>query len=168
MSAKGYIVHLDPKPALVVFGLNQGIWRAVIRHELGEGGEDLLRQYSLLRLSAMNVTDALQTMPSEGDALSLIGEERCEQILQGYTSEHDDKHTNGELLEAALAYVMAGVETDEFDQVDVEEGMRDAYPWPESWHPSEDPIRNLTIAAALLTAEIDRLLRKRAKEGRAD
>ena len=43
-----------------------------------------------------------------------------------------------------------------------------AHDWPwgsEYWKPSEDPVRNLVKAGALIAAEIDRLNRAKAKGG---
>lgn len=87
---------------------------------------------------------------------------------EGFSAEHDDAHTKGQLIEAARAYAFAAFILAEFG------GEAPKYPndWPEEWDmsfwkPSADPIRNLVKAGALLAAEIDRLERKKSREPRA-
>lgn len=83
-----------------------------------------------------------------------IALERLRQIEQeGWTPEHDDSHDLGELANAAACYTLAN-----FDGKGV--GVPMAWPWEDSWwKPSDDPIRNLEKAGALIAAEIDRLQR---------
>lgn len=95
----------------------------------------------------------------------LIAMERQRQMGQeGWTEDHDDTHTMGELSQAAHAYAEVasaqtrGASADEFPaDMMVAEGD---WPFEEKWwKPSSDPIRNLIKAGALVAAEIDRLLR---------
>ena len=78
-----------------------------------------------------------------------IAAERQRQIEQeGWTPEHDDEHGFGELLAAARNY-MSAVAADQAPGMD--------WPWHGSWwKPSDDPVRNLVKAGALIAAEIDR------------
>lgn len=90
----------------------------------------------------------------------LIEAERQRQIeVEGWTPDHDDEHTGGELSQAAAAYALGGhVLTDI-------EGERELHIWPTSWDAPEDTIkrkprlRQLVIAGALIVAEIERLQR---------
>lgn len=92
----------------------------------------------------------------EVDSVRMLAEERWRQIeVEGWTAGHDDDHYDGELARAAEAYL--------FRYAD---GANATLPgmWPARWHhrhwkPSDDPIRNLVKAGALILAEIDRLLR---------
>lgn len=90
-----------------------------------------------------------------------IAAERQRQIEQeGWTPQHDDEHANGELLGAALAYAVQVAQP--------AKGGRPVGWWPKRWamswwKPSEDPIRNLEKAGALIAAEIDRQLRARER-----
>lgn len=86
----------------------------------------------------------------------LIAAERQRQISQeGWTPEHDDEHQRHELIVAAMAYANGSL----FESAG--SVPPDYWPWDEvSWKPSDDPIRNLTKAGALIAAEIDRLQRK--------
>ena len=91
------------------------------------------------------------TVPKAGT--DLIAAERQRQIqAEGWTPERDARYVNGELRNAAIAYAM----------VCDEAGEHASDVWPPTWStamwkPSEDPIRNLIRAGALIAAEIDRL-----------
>jgi len=86
--------------------------------------------------------------------VELIADERKRQVeAEGWTPEHDDKYSSNELIRAGGCYANA------------------PYSWPwsaEWWKPSDDPIRNLVKAGALIAAEIDRLLRLEAKKTTAN
>lgn len=99
-------------------------------------------------------------------SIELIAAERERQISEeGWTAQHDDGHTRGQLSEAGACYATAasamvrGAEPEEFSaEMLISEGE---WPWDEEWwKPSPDPIRNLVKAGALIAAEIDRLQRK--------
>ncbi len=86
---------------------------------------------------------------SAPSAIGLIAEERRRQVAgEGWSERHDDTHTNGELVLAAVAYL--------------DTSAADIY-WP--WDMVDfkpvtgDRIRELVKAGALVAAEIDRLLR---------
>jgi hypothetical protein len=85
------------------------------------------------------------------DGANLIAAERQRQIqVEGWTPEHDDKHRPGELAAAAVSYIFPA-------------DSAWYWPWDEPFKLSDDPIRNLVKAGALIAAEIDRLTR--AAEG---
>jgi hypothetical protein len=100
--------------------------------------------------------------------VELITAERERQVsVEGWKPEHDDKHEEGDLTGAAMAYASAAQ-----DQVTVikdgtvksvvalDRSMYIFWPWDQDWwKPSPDPIRNLVKAGALIAAEIDRLQR---------
>ena len=105
-----------------------------------------------------------------GDGVDLIGEERIRQVtVEGWTPEHDDRHTEGDLCDAACAYAAAAQATYYDDHcvtfADIKSGKPPrSWPWEAVWwKPSDDPIRNLVKAGALIAAEIDRLQRRDAK-----
>lgn len=90
-----------------------------------------------------------------------IAAERQRQVeAEGWTPEHDDEHDSAELARAAHRYLthainQAGWNTAHFGAL--------GWPWDHAWwKPSNDPIRNLVKAGALIAAEIDRLQRKAA------
>lgn len=100
--------------------------------------------------------------------VELIAAERERQVSQEcWTAEHDDCHDKGELARAAACYAVS-------QRIEMLNGWLDAGPscpyavprllplWPfdaEWWKPSNDPLRNLVKAGALIAAEIDRIQR---------
>jgi len=96
-----------------------------------------------------------------GMGATRITVERQRQIdVEGWTPEHDDQWTAAQLAEAALCYLlMAREDGPRLGHVPV------IWPWhPDWWKPSDEPIRNLEKAGALIAAEIDRLEVARADE----
>ena len=85
----------------------------------------------------------------------LIAAERERQITrEGFSTEHDDHHGEDEIACAAESYLLA--------YLGYEHAPKGQWPWHrEDFKPSEDPIRNLVKAGALIAAEIDRLNRAR-------
>jgi hypothetical protein len=94
--------------------------------------------------------------------VELIAAERKRQIaVEGWTADHDDKHDRADLVRAALQYAetvrkqLLGASKEHAFYRSIS-----YWPWDESWwKPSDDPIRNLEKAGALIAAEIDRLQR---------
>lgn len=88
---------------------------------------------------------------ANGYGVAKIAAERRRQIsAEGWTPEHDDTHTEYELVSAAVAYAAEVAGLDYPSQF---------WPWDyESWRPGSD-VRMLVKAGALIAAEIDRLLR---------
>lgn len=83
-----------------------------------------------------------------------ITAERQRQIeVEGWTPEHDDEHVPSALTAAACCYAYAAFDADPSN-------VPGDWPWSARWwKPSDDPIRNLVKAGALIAAEIDRLER---------
>lgn len=78
-------------------------------------------------------------------------DERVRQLENEFWDyEHDDEHTNNELIHAAVCYAKANISP--YGAVQPME-----WPWgADDWNP-KDTRRNLVIAAALLIAEIERI-----------
>lgn len=99
-----------------------------------------------------------------------IAAERARQITtKGWTPEHDDDHDDGTLAIAAKSYLFAATIAAGDDPVMKAAIIDRRVPipgWPKGWDfkPSDDPIRNLVKAGALIAAEIDRLERTKAAE----
>lgn len=85
---------------------------------------------------------------------ALIAAERERQVqVEGWTPAHDDAHTRQELAAAAIIYIHYRNRGANFP-------TPLNWPWDRAWwKPSDDPIRNLVKAGALIAAEIDRLQR---------
>lgn len=86
----------------------------------------------------------------------LIAEERQRQINEkGWTAEHDDSHTRGELSDVGA---LLAIDISTYSDIAVppwgaklDDHVREKY--------ADHPVRRLTIAGALIAAEIDRLQR---------
>ena len=111
---------------------------------------------------------------AERDAQDLTGEltgaemisaeRRRQQAVEGWSAEHDDEHTNGQIIDAALCYVYASFN---LGHPAMKKPLKE-WPWDDCWwKPNhEDAIPNLTKAGALIAAEIDR--RKRLQQAAAE
>jgi hypothetical protein len=95
------------------------------------------------------------------NAIELIAAERSRQVSQeGWTPEHDDQHTDSEMVRAAVCYARrAAHQIAICDDWPVH--LPDDWPWDESWWKPTDPLPNLVKAGALIAAEIDRLQREK-------
>lgn len=103
--------------------------------------------------------------------VELIAAERARQISQeGWTSEHDDDHGDGQMADAAGCYALAPHHRAPTISARIpgntrlpEQRVRVPARWPwdaEWWKPCpEDRVRELVKAGALIAAEIDRLNR---------
>ena len=100
-----------------------------------------------------------------GEGVRLIAAERLRQITEeGWTAEHDDRRYEGNIGIAGATYAMHACCQLQNPEEDLS-GVPAEWPWDDDWwKPSTDPVRNLTKAGALITAEIDRLQRLKAKE----
>lgn len=94
--------------------------------------------------------------------IELIQEERQRQIaVEGWTPAHDDAHVDREMISAAVVYANCGADAQHsIEPMQMRMRYTAEFPWTADWFkPSEDPIRNLVKAGALIAAEIDRLQR---------
>lgn len=100
--------------------------------------------------------------------VELIAAERQRQVAEEeFDADHDSYHVDGELAIVAAIYAAAGDKEVKVLRFNVETEVSHlpviADAWPERWDPdydkrgNYDPIRRLTIAGALIAAEIDRL-----------
>lgn len=97
--------------------------------------------------------------PSRG--VQLIATERSRQVTnEGHTAE-GDRHQGDLLARAGVEYanVAVSVLRSGPDAAHFDPPLRWNWPWSnEFWKPSEDPIRDLTKAGALIAAAIDSLI----------
>lgn len=83
--------------------------------------------------------------------LQLIREERERQKnVEGWTAQHDNQHSDGELAAAARCYELAR---------NAKAPRPHEWPWKREWWKPADRVRNLVKAGALYRAELDRLSR---------
>lgn len=103
------------------------------------------------RMRECTWTDLMKSRAAE-DVLR----ERWRQIdREGWTSAHDDKHTDGEMAQAASCYAWYAT------------GVKPPllWPWEDCWWKPGDRRRDLVKAGALILAEIERLDRFAKTEG---
>lgn len=115
------------------------------------------------------------------NGVELIAVERERQVeVEGRTLKHDDRHHKDELARAATCYAMP---EPIFVKREGKDGVTFRTPWPRAYHSSwsergdgwypwrkseTDRLTELVRAGALVAAEIDRLQRLAAKEGKPD
>ena len=104
-------------------------------------------------------------------AIEMIAAERQRQIeKEGYTHEHDDKHVEGQIGDAAACDAV-GEEVFVPDRSACSPQYNTIWPWEGDVADTiegKGRVRQLTIAGALIVAEIERLQRAEAKAaGRA-
>jgi len=88
------------------------------------------------------------------NAIQDIIAERHRQIsVEGWTPEHDDKHTDRSLLRAAIAYAISAA-TEAYSTANPISGW---WKWSSDWWKPTDRRRDLVKAAALIIAEIERM-----------
>lgn len=101
-------------------------------------------------------------------AAAIVAERIRQREVEGWTSEHDDEHAEGEMAIAAACYAVNGLSQDRngtplrlFQRQKHAVGCDfcDIWPWDLAWdkrskHPRD---RSVAIAGALLAAELDRI-----------
>ena len=101
----------------------------------------------------MDTTDTTAAPPlhawSSQAALDVLTERRRQIEAEGWTPEHDDAHSSGDLMQAAICYAMGATF--------VSGATLDLWPWDRAWWKPKDKRSNIVRAAALLLAEIERL-----------
>ncbi|EDZ4325280.1 hypothetical protein FVC29_03290 [Salmonella enterica] len=153
--------HADPRRVIKLFavppvpGVYDDVLNIIDLLENNEWAEHCTNTVlgSLLESEITRLVGMTQSAPSESasqpltDALRDVIAERQRQIsVKGWTPEHDDTYTCGELAAAAISYI---------------EPMEAESYWPADWHDDSfrpsDERRNLVKATALLLAELERL-----------
>jgi hypothetical protein len=90
----------------------------------------------------------------------VLAERRRQIETEGWTPEHDDQHTEGELAKAAACYAWAGGVVSTFREIGEwwdARVLRRLWPWDRRWWKPSTPRRDLVKAGALIIAEIERL-----------
>ena len=129
-----------------------------VRDQAGTFGPALRAALTAVGRAPIQQDSDLDPGPTPGDVLAWgsqavldVAAERRRQIeAEGWTPEHDDEHSVGELAKAAACYalVSAGFNPDATINV---------WPWHRLWWKPSDKRRNLVKAGALILAEIERL-----------
>ncbi|WP_121142353.1 hypothetical protein [Pseudomonas aeruginosa] len=95
--------------------------------------------------------------------LDVQAERRRQITAEGWTPEHDDEHSHGQMARAAACYALAGSSAPNDGTAALLVSL--AWPWDEQWWKPTTPRRDLVKACALGLAEIERLDRVAASQG---
>jgi hypothetical protein len=114
--------------------------------------------YHELKMNA--AFSALKNIAQQSSGVILIAGERKRQIeVEGWTAEHDAKHIDGELADAAAFYAMTDDARSFIDENWGNDMWLHLWPFDLKWLKltPDDRIKQLTKAGALIASEIDRL-----------
>ncbi|MCY0418567.1 hypothetical protein OVV41_20205 [Pseudomonas aeruginosa] len=95
--------------------------------------------------------------------LDVQAERRRQVEAEGWTPEHDDEHSHGQMARAAACYALAGSSAPNDETAALLVSL--AWPWDEQWWKPSTARRDLVKACALALAEIERLDRATATQG---
>ncbi|EPG5526319.1 Lar family restriction alleviation protein [Pseudomonas aeruginosa] len=87
--------------------------------------------------------------------LDVQAERRRQVEAEGWTPEHDDEHSHGQIARAAACYALAGSSAPNDGTAALLVSL--AWPWDQQWWKPSTPRRDLVKACALALAEIERL-----------
>lgn len=96
--------------------------------------------------------------------VELIEQERKEQVLKhGYTADEDDTRHNGALAMGGAAYALCAAHKRGMN-IGGADPAGDLWLFPiKTFKPSDDPLKTLAKAGAMIAAEMDKIIRERAK-----
>lgn len=105
------------------------------------------------------ISDESCTIKHDLTSLSLVTQERHKQLKIGYTLDSDKHYSQNQLL--LYSSYWSSPESYEHVRKDIEDLLKEmySYGWPDSCfnYGDKTPVQRLTIAAALICAEIDRI-----------
>ncbi|HHJ1398601.1 TPA: hypothetical protein ACQGPQ_002107 [Pseudomonas aeruginosa] len=87
--------------------------------------------------------------------LDVQAERRRQVEAEGWTPEHDDEHSHGQMARAAACYALAGSSAPNDGTAALLVSL--AWPWDQQWWKPTSARRDLVKACALALAEIERL-----------
>ncbi|WP_149603926.1 ead/Ea22-like family protein [Enterobacter hormaechei] len=92
-------------------------------------------------------------------AIDVLAERQRQQSAEGWTTEHDDDHSCGEMALAASSYAQYA------HRKPIAPAIPFNWPWEPEWFKQQGPRRDLVKAGALILAEIERIDRAAAGKG---
>ncbi|MGX8981755.1 hypothetical protein ACWWD0_14630 [Pseudomonas aeruginosa] len=95
--------------------------------------------------------------------IDVLAERRRQVEAEGWTPEHDDEHSHGQMARAAACYALAGSSAPNDGTAALLVSL--AWPWDQQWWKPTSARRDLVKACALALAEIERLDRATATQG---
>ncbi|MDM3127282.1 hypothetical protein [Citrobacter sp. CK204] len=141
---KLYIDHLESK-------LEAAEHTAAVDHEaacsLVEENEELKRK---LEAAEKRIAE-LEARAFNPAILDVIAERQRQQSVEGWTPEHDDEHSGGEMALAASSYALYA------HRKPIAPAIPFNWPWEPEWFKQQGARRDLVKAGALILAEIERI-----------
>lgn len=156
-----YVYEIDGViiEVLTAAGLEDGNIKAFTKEEYAEYSKPLEQQFAEMRSRAES-----RKAPRILTGVDLIKQERERHFELGYDASHDAHEVNGELAVAAGLYALDSTYANDIFHEAIATGPRTEdtlalWPWEDmpDKRGNIDRIRELTIAGALIAAEIDRL-----------
>lgn len=146
-------------PEVSGIGRDTGHPRAVVLYLRKEPTDDDLRAIhdALRSLAAAPGKEVPQAW------LDVQAERRRQITAEGWTPEHDDAHSHGEMARAAACYALAGSSAPNDGTAALLVSL--AWPWDEQWWKPTTVRRDMVKACALALAEIERLDRTAPVQG---
>lgn len=91
----------------------------------------------------------------------VLAERTRQQTVEGWSANHDDQHSNGQMAAAAGIYAL---HSGGYNMQMTDGSPSLFWPWDAKWWKPKNPRNDLVRAAALLIAEIERLDRKATQD----
>ncbi|HHH8931530.1 TPA: hypothetical protein ACP3ZJ_004385 [Pseudomonas aeruginosa] len=136
---------------LTQLGLLNRVQRSPALWEISQQGDDLLEG------------QAAQAGQMPQAWLDVQAERKRQVEVEGWTPEHDDAHSHGQMARAAACYALAGSSAPNDGTAALLVSL--AWPWDEQWWKPSTARRDMVKACALGLAEIERLDRVAASQG---
>lgn len=105
---------------------------------------------------------APQTEPLSAAMADIAAERRRQIEAEGWTPEHDDAHSDGQMATAAACYAISAHNVIRYKRIT----MPSWWPWDSKWWKPSTTRRDLVKAGALIAAEIERIDRAAQKGNR--
>ncbi|HFH3202573.1 TPA: hypothetical protein ACGJTN_002771 [Pseudomonas aeruginosa] len=149
--------------------LGQSVWQKIERltqeRDAAQANVDALA-VQVLKLGgtisfAHHRTDQAGQVPQAW--LDVQAERKRQVEVEGWTPEHDDAHSHGQIARAAACYALAGSSAPNDGTAALLVSL--AWPWDEQWWKPTSARRDMVKACALGLAEIERLDRAAPAEG---
>lgn len=128
------------------------------------------RKASVLATELRDMLAAAPGMEVPQAWLDVQAERRRQVTAEGWTPEHDDAHSHGQMARAAACYALAGSSAPNDGTAALLVSL--AWPWDEQWWKPSTARRDMVKACALALAEIERLdraaMRREDSDGGAE
>ena len=137
-------------------------------YTLGHADVEIIQQMALDAVALLDELEAAEKRIAELEAtafskaaIDVLAERQRQQSAEGWTTEHDDDHSCGEMALAASSYAQYA------HRKPIAPAIPFNWPWEPEWFKQQGPRRDLVKAGALILAEIERIDRAAAGKGEA-